>query len=369
MRTLGIDTSTALLSVALVEFEEGRSEKGAGNTKRGPVEDGEPTTCFRPSFAVEGDQKPLREAQRPEDVRQDAPEGAPKREGKDRRKKEAKLKTKTPSSGDFRVLSRVSAYRPMYHSGLLAPAVEEAFRLADVCPGDLDLVAVTAGPGSFTGLRIGLSTAKALAYGWDTALITVSTLEVMAEAFRPFAGLLCPLLDARQGRVYAAVYGGRGEGGGSGHRRRLSITERLEVIVRDGIYRVDEFVNMVSDLSTSSDQPPVPVLFIGNPVSSGSKNVQTMLESIYKTRRGDMLPSKTRKPGRGRSEVYTDSFEFAPEWGWLPDAVQTAWLGSLIIRSGGDGEDPLQAKAKYIAPPGVTGVFCGHRRVETSVKT
>lgn len=336
MRTLGIDTSTALLNVALIEFEEGPSKIT-------------------------------------EDVNGHTSEAVHERKRRDRQKKEAKLKAKTPSSGDFRVLARVSAYKPMYHSGFLAPAVEEVFRLADVRPGEIDIVAVTAGPGSFTGLRIGLSTAKALAYGWGTTLVTVSTLEVMAEAFRPFRGLLCPFLDARQGRVYGAVYRGQGgssESDGQNHRRRLSsLPKRLDMIVGDGVYRIDEFVNMVLGLSKPSDEAPLPVLFIGNPVSSDPKSLNTMLESISKTRGGDSSPRKPRKPDFGLHEEFGKSFEFAPEWGWLPDAVETAWLGSLIIRSGGDGEDPLWATARYIAPPGVTGVFDEFRRVETSVKT
>ncbi|HHY39003.1 MAG TPA: tRNA (adenosine(37)-N6)-threonylcarbamoyltransferase complex dimerization subunit type 1 TsaB [Clostridia bacterium] len=334
MRTLGIDTSTALLNVALIEFEEGVSKK---------------------------------------DTYTRALEAVCERERRDRQRKEAKLKAKTPSSGDFRVLSRVSAYKPMYHSGFLAPAVEEVFRLADVRPGDIDLVAVTAGPGSFTGLRIGLSTAKALAYGWGTGLVTVSTLEVMAEAFRPFAGLLCPFLDARQGRVYAGVYrgpGGWGERDCLDGRRRLSdVPKRLDIMVADGIYSIDEFVNIVLNLSRPSDEAPLPVLFIGNPASSSPKSLHTILESMRRTRGGDSSPRKPEKPGFGLPEEFDKGFAFAPQWGWLPDAVETAWLGSLIIRSGGEGEDPLRARARYIAPPGVTGVFGEDRRVNASVKT
>lgn len=92
------------------------------------------------------------------------------------------------------------------HSERLLPAVEHVLSGAGWSGEQLDAVAVTSGPGSFTGLRIGVATAKVLAYAWDKPLIGVSTLEAMAWQQNGLGGLVVPIINARRNRVYAAVY-------------------------------------------------------------------------------------------------------------------------------------------------------------------
>lgn len=98
------------------------------------------------------------------------------------------------------------------HARLLAPFVEEAVSFADSHAIPLDAVAVSKGPGSYTGLRIGVSTAKGVAYGRKAALLAVPTLKLLAvpvllstEEMEDNA-LLCPMIDARRMEVYCAVY-------------------------------------------------------------------------------------------------------------------------------------------------------------------
>ena len=72
---------------------------------------------------------------------------------------------------------------------------------------DLEAIAVSQGPGSYTGLRIGTSTAKGLCYGLDIPLISISSLKALANLFMEKAdGLICPMFDARRMEVYAAIY-------------------------------------------------------------------------------------------------------------------------------------------------------------------
>lgn len=98
------------------------------------------------------------------------------------------------------------------HAKLLAPFVEDAVGMADSHAIPIDAVAVSAGPGSYTGLRIGVSTAKGLCYGRNLKLLSVSTLELLCVPvllYRddvPEDALLCPMLDARRMEVYAALY-------------------------------------------------------------------------------------------------------------------------------------------------------------------
>ncbi len=98
------------------------------------------------------------------------------------------------------------------HAKVLAPFVENAVSMADSHAIPLDAVAVSAGPGSYTGLRIGVSTAKGLCYGRGLKLIGVPTLQLLCVPvliYRddvPADALLCPMLDARRMEVYAAIY-------------------------------------------------------------------------------------------------------------------------------------------------------------------
>lgn len=94
------------------------------------------------------------------------------------------------------------------HAEVLIPLVEEALRRAGTDFSSLSLLGVAVGPGSFTGLRIGISTVKGLAYGSGTPVVGVRTLEAMAYGAPPGdgAGFVCPLMDARKGEVYAALY-------------------------------------------------------------------------------------------------------------------------------------------------------------------
>jgi tRNA threonylcarbamoyladenosine biosynthesis protein TsaB len=103
------------------------------------------------------------------------------------------------------------------HASFLQPAIQQALKQSSININQLDAVAVTNGPGSYTGLRVGLSSAKGICYAIDKPLITLNTLEVMAEAMEKAAKTLipannslpvlyCPMIDARRMEVFTAVY-------------------------------------------------------------------------------------------------------------------------------------------------------------------
>lgn len=93
------------------------------------------------------------------------------------------------------------------HSARLIPMVRAALEAAGRDKRELEGIAVTVGPGSYTGLRIGVATVKALAGGLGIPAVGVGTLEALAFGFGPRDDYVCPLLDARRGRVYTALYG------------------------------------------------------------------------------------------------------------------------------------------------------------------
>ena len=98
------------------------------------------------------------------------------------------------------------------HSRTLLPMVEDMLHSSDLTLQDLDAVAVAAGPGSFTGLRIGISAVKGLAWAADKPCMGVSTLEAMAWPLAHLEGVLFCAMDARRQQIYNAVFRG-GDGG------------------------------------------------------------------------------------------------------------------------------------------------------------
>lgn len=91
------------------------------------------------------------------------------------------------------------------HSRTLLPMAEGLLRNMDLALADMDAFAVAIGPGSFTGLRIGIAAVKGLAWSLERPCYGVSTLEAMARLI-PEDGLICPVMDARRGQVYNALF-------------------------------------------------------------------------------------------------------------------------------------------------------------------
>jgi tRNA threonylcarbamoyladenosine biosynthesis protein TsaB len=108
------------------------------------------------------------------------------------------------------------------------PAVDAVLRRAAVSLVEVDAFAVSIGPGSFTGLRVGLATVKGLAFGSACPLVPVSTLAALAAAVPQAEHPVVPLLDARRGEFYAAVYAPGGLPG--------------EPILAEGVYSPDELI-------------------------------------------------------------------------------------------------------------------------------
>ena len=107
---------------------------------------------------------------------------------------------------DGRVLGTSYADDMKTHSVKLMPMVDEVLKSNNVLPADLNLIGVVTGPGSFTGLRIGVTTAKAIAYAADTKLVGVNTLDFLAASVSEKDVLICPVVDARNTNVYCNAY-------------------------------------------------------------------------------------------------------------------------------------------------------------------
>lgn len=102
------------------------------------------------------------------------------------------------------------------HLSGVGPSLERLLAASGTAPAEIDRIAIVIGPGSFTGLRIGLAFVKGLSAGGGIEVVTVGTLELIALAFLEGHETVCPMIDAHRGEVYAAVYRASALGGGEG---------------------------------------------------------------------------------------------------------------------------------------------------------
>lgn len=131
-----------------------------------------------------------------------------------------------------KLLAEVNIDSSSTYSERLLPAVDFILQTNELKIQDMDGFAVAAGPGSFTGIRIGLSTVKSFSYASGKPAAAISALEALALKLRhPQSHLLCPLLDAKKGEVYAALFESRGG--------------KLQEIVPQGAYLPDRFFSLL----------------------------------------------------------------------------------------------------------------------------
>ena len=107
---------------------------------------------------------------------------------------------------DGELIAQYSQYTALTHSRTLLPMAEDMLKNCDVQISDVDIFAVAHGPGSFTGIRIGVSTVKGLAWASGKPCTGVSTLEAMAWNSISRGGYICPVMDARRSQVYNALF-------------------------------------------------------------------------------------------------------------------------------------------------------------------
>ncbi len=132
------------------------------------------------------------------------------------------------------VLAEFSTNFKKTHSQTLLPMIDSIMSLTETPAADLDAVAVAKGPGSFTGLRIGVATAKGIALAENLPLIGISSLEGQAYAFYGTEDLLCPMMDARRQQVYSGIY-------------RFE-KERLVNVLPDNARSVEEMAEVLNEL-------------------------------------------------------------------------------------------------------------------------
>lgn len=131
------------------------------------------------------------------------------------------------------------------HSQTLLPMIDEICKMTDYDISNIDYIAVSAGPGSFTGLRIGSATAKGLGLALDKPLVHVPTVEAMAYNIYDTQSLICPIMDARRNQVYTGIY--------------RNIKGEVEAVRNQCAISVDELINELNSMENN-------VIFLGDGV-------------------------------------------------------------------------------------------------------
>ncbi len=104
------------------------------------------------------------------------------------------------------IIAEFTVNNKQTHSQTLLPMIEKVVDMSEIELEQIDAIAIAAGPGSFTGLRIGSATAKGIGLALKKPVVSVPTLEGLAYRVSVFDGIICPIMDARRNQVYTGIY-------------------------------------------------------------------------------------------------------------------------------------------------------------------
>lgn len=127
------------------------------------------------------------------------------------------------------VIMESESTEKLNHHKMLIPLIDQTLKKMNLTMEEITGISVSQGPGSFTGIRIGISTARALAQALHIKIATISSLEAMSYFYHQQEGIFCPMLDARKDQVYAAIY--QHENG------------KQKEIFPQGVYPIDEILD------------------------------------------------------------------------------------------------------------------------------
>ena len=190
------------------------------------------------------------------------------------------------------------------HSKRLMPTIEALFKKVNRTPKELDLIAVAEGPGSYTGVRIGVTVAKTLAWTLNKPLVGVSSLEILARNIKEDAYII-PLFDARRQTVFAGVY----EGASS------------NVVISDGHY---ELQGLLDNLSKSEKK----MCFLGNDVARYWDLIESVLgDKVIKVEDENLnMPHASVLANLALEKTPVDNIHhFTPKYHRLPEAEMN-WM-------------------------------------------
>ncbi|WP_408955567.1 tRNA (adenosine(37)-N6)-threonylcarbamoyltransferase complex dimerization subunit type 1 TsaB [Natroniella sp. ANB-PHB2] len=146
------------------------------------------------------------------------------------------------------------------HSQRLMPQLIDLVDRADCSLQNLDGIAVALGPGSFTGTRIGVVTAKTLAQSLDLPIVGISTLKAMAYSLNYTSGYICPVIDARRNRVFTGLY--------------CTTKGKLKTVAEETLLNIDD---LITELSSVEEE----IYFIGEIIQEYRAQISEQIEGAH----------------------------------------------------------------------------------------
>ena len=160
------------------------------------------------------------------------------------------------------------------HSQTLLPMLDELKKMVDLDLSTVDAIALAAGPGSFTGLRIGSATAKGLGFALNVPLIEIPTLDGLACNLYGTDQLICPIMDARRNQVYTGIYEFVRKEQSDGDEGNPSIPYQLRSLLPQCAVPIEEIAKKCNELGRE-------VIFLGDGVPVFEKKLAELLEVPY----------------------------------------------------------------------------------------
>lgn len=188
------------------------------------------------------------------------------------------------------------AINKLTHSVNLMPMVEQGLINAGVAMDEIGLVACVTGPGSFTGVRIGVSAAKAFAHAKNIPCVAVDALEALAQM--PFEGVICPILDARAGQVYGAAF------------------EKKERLMADAAMKLKDYLEVIQPMGER-------FLFVGDGVEVHRGAItETLFEkaAFLPEHMNHLRPGAAAYLGLSKQEMWMDYLQLEPMYLRAPQA-------------------------------------------------
>lgn len=216
------------------------------------------------------------------------------------------------------------------HSSMLLPAIQDLLREIDFSFEELGGFAVSSGPGSFTGLRIGVATVKGFALATGKPVVGIPTLDVIAYNARTQSDLICPILDAKRGNVYASAYRW------TGSLRRKAGPKRL---LKYSVLPIDELLGKIVNLKGPFNWKNFPH---SCPLPKGEMGLSSVLFL------GDGIPLYRDKIVKR----FRNKAKFAQRSSWFPRAAVVASLGRDALMKG-KAIDPHRLLPLYLYPKDV----------------
>lgn len=165
---------------------------------------------------------------------------------------------------DDKLLGEITINYKKQHSVIMMPMIDQLLKTCGMSVKDIDGFALSGGPGSFTGLRIGMATIKGLVHGLNKPFISISPLEGLANNLYGFSGIICPVMDALRGNVYVNFFKwDNGNITALEEDQLMSMTDVIEkcktfnkdvIFVGDGTHK---FKNIITENFTASAIAPV----------------------------------------------------------------------------------------------------------------